>query len=240
MIFVNFLLSNSSNGFIKINNYHCLQKTFLSVKKTNKDNRSLKKIIIDKFNIIKTKNQQLYVDYLIDPETQLVIATGPAGTGKTFLACTTAIKELKKGNYNKIIITRPYVTVDEDQGFLPGNINQKMDPFVRPIIDAFMEYYTKKNIDDMIYENIIEISPLGYMRGRTLKDAFVIADEMQNSSPNQMKMLVTRMGEGSKIVITGDLEQTDRPINDGISGLLDLTRKISKHYKNDDNLVVLI
>ena len=236
LLIVNFLLQHS-RGLVHLTNYNhkpCL-KTFLYVKKSTTNAKSIKKIIIDKFSISKTENQARYLDYLKDPNTQLVVATGPAGTGKTFLACTTAIKELKKGNFEKIIITRPSVTVDEEHGFLPGNINQKMDPFIKPIFDAFLEYYTKKDIDDMVYEHIIEISPLAYMRGRTLKNAFVIADEMQNSSPNQMKMLTTRIGDGSKMVITGDLGQTDRHINDGISGLLDLTRRYSSYSRINPN-----
>jgi phosphate starvation-inducible PhoH-like protein len=235
-LIVNFLLQHS-RGLIHLTN--CNHKpcttTCLYVKKSSTTAKSTKKIIVDKFSLSKTENQARYLDYLKDPNAQLVVATGPAGTGKTFLACTTAIKELKKGNFEKIIITRPSVTVDEEHGFLPGNINQKMDPFIRPIFDAFLEYYTKKDIDDMVYEHIIEISPLAYMRGRTLKKAFVIADEMQNSSPNQMKMLTTRIGDGSKMVITGDLGQTDRHINDGISGLLDLTRRYSSYSRINPN-----
>jgi phosphate starvation-inducible PhoH-like protein len=170
----------------------------------------------------KSYNQKKYCEYLNDWKIKLLFAIGPAGTGKTMLACNTAIKELQSGNINKVILTRPVVPVEEDIGFLPGNINKKMDPWTRPIFDIFLEFYSQKDIDAMIHANVIEIAPLGYMRGRTFKNAFIIADEMQNSSPNQMLMLTTRIGEGSKMVITGDLKQSDKGLN---SGLYDFIRK---------------
>jgi phosphate starvation-inducible PhoH-like protein len=177
----------------------------------------------------KTTNQELYVKYLNDPATKILFAVGPAGTGKTMLACNQAIKELKSGNIQKIVITRPVVPVEEEEiGFLPGNINKKMDPWTRPIFDIFYEFYQKKDVEAMLYNNVIEISPLAFMRGRTFKQSYIIADEMQNSSPNQMLMLTTRIGEGSKMVITGDLKQSDRGIN---SGLQDFINK-HKTYTN--------
>jgi len=177
----------------------------------------------------KTANQELYVKYLNDQSTKILFAVGPAGTGKTMLACNQAIKELKSGNIQKIVITRPVVPVEEEEiGFLPGNINKKMDPWTRPIFDIFYEFYQKKDVEAMLYNNVIEISPLAFMRGRTFKHSYIIADEMQNSSPNQMLMLTTRIGEGSKMVITGDLKQSDRGIN---SGLQDFINK-HKTYTN--------
>ena len=172
----------------------------------------------------KSYNQKKYCEYLNDLKIKLLFAIGPAGTGKTMLACNTAIKELQSGNINKIILTRPVVPVEEDIGFLPGNINKKMDPWTRPIFDIFLEFYSQKDIDAMIHANVIEIAPLGYMRGRTFKNAFIIADEMQNSSPNQMLMLTTRIGDGSKMVITGDLKQSDKGLE---SGLYDFIRKFN-------------
>lgn len=172
----------------------------------------------------KSHNQKKYCDYLNDSKIKLLFAIGPAGTGKTMLACNTAIKDLQSGNINKIILTRPVVPVEEDIGFLPGNINKKMDPWTRPIFDIFLEFYSQKDIDSMIHANVIEIAPLGYMRGRTFKNAFIIADEMQNSSPNQMLMLTTRIGEGSKMVVTGDLKQSDKGLE---SGLYDFIRKFN-------------
>ena len=174
-----------------------------------------------------SENQKKYFNYLNDERNHIVVALGPAGTGKTMFACLKAIQLLKKGILNKIVITRPVVPVEEDIGFLPGNINKKMDPWTRPIFDVFTEYYSKSEMDNMIYNNIIEISPLAYMRGRTFKNSFIIADEMQNSSPNQMLMLTTRIGVGSKMVITGDLKQTDKTAN---NGLADFVKKINIYY----------
>lgn len=176
----------------------------------------------------KSVNQQKYVEYLSNPEVDLIFVLGPAGTGKTLFACIRAIQLLKKGDIKKVVITRPAVSVDEDIGFLPGNIAKKMDPFTRPIFDIFQEFYTKPEVDNMIYQNIIEISPLAYMRGRTFKNAFIIADEMQNSTPNQMMMLTTRLGTGSKMVVTGDLKQTDKPTENGLMDFLEKYKRYSK------------
>lgn len=177
----------------------------------------------------KTQNQINYVKCLNEESSKIIVATGPAGTGKTLFACLKAIDLLSKHEINKVIITRPVVTVEEELGFLPGNIVSKMDPWTRPIFDLFLEYYSKKELDNMVHENQIEISPLAFMRGRTFKNAFVIADEMQNSSPNQMKMLTTRIGTNSKMVITGDMQQSDLTTNNGLSELI---QKI-KIYDNE-------
>lgn len=166
-------------------------------------------------------NQEEYLLKLQDPAKNIVFALGPAGTGKTLLACQIGIKLFKEGLVDKIVITRPAVSVDEDLGFLPGTLQQKMEPWTRPIIDVFAEYYHSRDIDNMIREGVIEISPLAYMRGRTFKNSYIIADEMQNATPNQMKMLLTRLGEGSKMVVTGDLKQADR-LED--NGLIDFCR----------------
>jgi phosphate starvation-inducible PhoH-like protein len=175
----------------------------------------------------KTPNQSQYVKFLNDPKTDIVVAIGPAGTGKTALACSNAIAQFKSGVYEKIIITRPVVAVeDEELGFLPGNINKKMEPWTRPVFDIFQEHYSKKEIDALIQNNKIEIAPLAYMRGRTFKNTFIIADEMQNSSPGQMLMLLTRIGLFSKMVITGDLQQSDKTSQSNIkNGLYDFIQK---------------
>jgi phosphate starvation-inducible PhoH-like protein len=186
------------------------------------------------FNIYKPKthNQILYNNILSKDTEYLLSVVGPAGTGKTFLACVKAIEKLKEDKIEKIIITRPVISVeDENLGFLPGNIEKKMDPWVRPIYDVFLEFYSKKEVSDLILNNKIEISPLGFMRGRTFKNSFVIADEMQNSTPNQMLMLLTRLGMNSKIIITGDLNQSDL---DSKNGLHDLIRKL-EHSNIPDN-----
>jgi phosphate starvation-inducible PhoH-like protein len=168
----------------------------------------------------KTYNQKKYVEYLNNKKNDLIVVMGPAGTGKTMFACLKAIESLRKNDVNKIILTRPVVPVEEDIGFLPGNIVKKMDPWTRPIFDIFMEYYSQNEITQMINNGIIEISPLAYMRGRTFKNAFIIADEMQNSSPNQMMMLTTRIGTCSRMVITGDLQQSDKFVDNGLKDFL--------------------
>ena len=169
----------------------------------------------------RTLNQKTYVKYLGEPDTKIVLGVGAAGSGKTLFACYTAIQELRRGTVTKIIMTRPVVPVEEEEiGFLPGSLINKMDPWTRPIFDILLEFYAQKDIDAMLHGGVIEISPLAFMRGRTFKRAFIIADEMQNSSPNQMLMLTTRLGEGSKMVITGDLKQSDRGANNGLSDLL--------------------
>ena len=163
--------------------------------------------------------QETYIDSLQDPNTTVVFAVGAAGTGKTMLATVHAIDQLKSNEIKKIIITRPAVSVEEQHGFLPGSLIDKMQPWVLPILDYFYEYYGKKELLGMIEADIVEIAPLSYMRGRTFKHCIIIADEMQNATPNQMKMLLTRIGEGCQIVVTGDMEQHDRGYED--NGLKD-------------------
>jgi phosphate starvation-inducible PhoH-like protein len=161
-------------------------------------------------------SQENYLEMLKNPKKYIVFAIGPAGTGKTMLAVQMAIKLLKEGMINKIIVTRPAVSVDEEHGFLPGDLNAKMAPWTRPIFDVFEDYYHPREIAGMLEDGVIEISPLAYMRGRTFKNAFVIADEMQNTTPSQMKMLLTRIGDNSRMVVTGDLNQADRPRENGL------------------------
>jgi phosphate starvation-inducible PhoH-like protein len=176
----------------------------------------------------RTQNQEQLVLALLDDNQHIVVTAGPAGTGKTYLAMQAAVKALKEGSCERIILTRPAVGVeDESHGFLPGDLNQKMEPWTRPLIDVLRETYRAQDIAAMIENQLIEISPLAFMRGRTFKQAWIIADEMQNATPNQMKMLLTRIGAGSKIVVTGDVEQTDRPGSN--NGLMDLCAKLSRH-----------
>jgi phosphate starvation-inducible PhoH-like protein len=169
----------------------------------------------------RNRNQESYVLSLLDPSKDIVFGIGPAGTGKTLLAVQVAVKLFKEGTIDKIIVTRPAVSVDEDLGFLPGTLEEKMAPWTRPIFDVLKEYFNAAEITGMIQEGIIEISPLAYMRGRTFKNSFILADEMQNATPNQMKMLLTRLGEGSMMAVTGDLNQADR-LKD--NGLIDFTK----------------
>jgi|TARA_B100001094_G_scaffold329182_1_gene391368 phosphate starvation-inducible PhoH-like protein len=176
--------------------------------------------------IPRNRSQEQYMLTLANPKKDVVFGIGPAGTGKTLIAVLTAIKFFKEGIVDKIIVTRPAVSVDEDLGFLPGTLEQKMAPWTRPIFDVLREYFDAKQIEGMIAEGIIEIAPLAFMRGRTFKKAYIIADEMQNSTANQMKMLLTRLGEGSKMAVTGDLAQADR-IQD--NGLIDFTTQLNRN-----------
>jgi phosphate starvation-inducible PhoH-like protein len=189
-----------------------------------------------KLYIPKTENQKKYDNILAQDSNYVLSVVGPPGTGKTLLSCVTAIQKLKENKIDKIIITRPIVSVEEENiGFLPGNLEKKMDPWTRPIYDVFLDFYSKAEINNMIINNKIEISPLGYMRGRTFKNSFILADEMQNPTPNQMLMLFTRIGINSKIVITGDLKQSDL-IND--NGLEDLVFRF-KNKKIPDNFYLI-
>ena len=172
---------------------------------------------------------------LLDSKKNIVFGIGPAGTGKTLLAVQTAIKQFKEGSVDKIVVTRPAVSADEDLGFLPGTLEQKMAPWTRPIFDVLQEYFTAKDIEGMLQEGVVEIAPLAFMRGRTFKRAFIVADEMQNATKNQMKMLLTRLGTGSKMAVTGDLAQADR-ISD--NGLIDFCKHL-QHHGNADRLSVV-
>lgn len=171
--------------------------------------------------------QETYVEALL--EKRMVFAVGPAGTGKTLLAVLRAIKALREQEVTRIILTRPAVSVDEKHGFLPGDLNAKMEPWTRPIFDVFEEYYGLIETKRMLEEGVIEIAPLGFMRGRTFKHAYVIADEMQNATPDQTKMLLTRIGEGSSMVLTGDLKQHDRGFDK--NGLKDFLERFAANRK---------
>jgi phosphate starvation-inducible protein PhoH and related proteins len=167
-------------------------------------------------------NQHKLVNILKNKDTHITFAIGPAGTGKTLLSTLHAIDMLKTHQTQKLIITRPAVSVDEQHGFLPGTIVDKMLPWTKPIFDIFEAYYTPKHIKFMLDEGIIEIAPLAYMRGRTFKDSIIIADEMQNATESQMKMLLTRIGERSQLVVTGDLDQHDRGFeSNGLGGFVE-------------------
>lgn len=171
-----------------------------------------------------SRNQKVYLKKLRQHHHDILIVTGPAGTGKTYMAVRQAISDFEKGDITKIVITRPNVTTGDDLGYLPGTLTEKMAPWTRPIIDVFAEVFDMSTIHRMLQEEIIEIAPLAYMRGRTFKNCIVIADEMQNATIDQMKMLMTRIGEGCSMIITGDTDQWDRRI--GNSGLGDITRRI--------------
>jgi phosphate starvation-inducible PhoH-like protein len=157
----------------------------------------------------KTLNQKRYVD-AIDRHT-IVFSIGPAGTGKTYLAVAKAVQALQDKQVTRIVLTRPAVEAGERLGFLPGTLSEKIDPYLRPLYDALHDMMDPATIPRLMTEGTIEVAPLAYMRGRTLNDAFVILDEAQNTSPEQMKMFLTRLGFGSKMVVTGDVTQIDLP-----------------------------
>jgi len=184
--------------------------------------------------IPRNKHQESYMLKLLDQEKDIVFGIGPAGTGKTILAVQVAVKMFKEGRVDKIIVTRPAVSADEDLGFLPGTLEEKMAPWTRPIFDVLREYFTAKDLEGMIEEGVLEIAPLAYMRGRTFKNSFIVADEMQNATQNQMKMLLTRLGVGSQMAVTGDLNQADR-LKD--NGLIDFTRLMENARANHLDIV---
>ena len=157
----------------------------------------------------KTINQAIYIKAI--NSNDLVFSIGPAGTGKTYVAVVNALAKLREGAIKKIILTRPAVEAGESLGFLPGDLKEKVDPYLRPLYDALYEVLGKKQIEDLIEKGIIEIAPLAYMRGRTLENAYVILDEAQNTTYNQMKLFLTRLGFNSKMVVTGDITQIDLP-----------------------------
>jgi phosphate starvation-inducible protein PhoH and related proteins len=173
--------------------------------------------------------QEAYIDALENPNINIVFATGPAGTGKTYIATLYAIKCLQNGTVDKVVITRPNVAVDDrDIGFLPGDIYSKLAPWVRPILDVFEEHYPVKTITNMIENNTIELLPIAHIRGRTLKKSIILVDEAQNTTKNSMLSTLTRLGEGSKMIVTGDTEQSDRGASNGLADFLN-RRGISKY-----------
>jgi len=187
-------------------------------------NYQKKKITILPRNV----HQEDYIELLNDPQKSIVFATGPAGTGKTMLAVQMGISKFESGEVSKIVVTRPAVSVDEQHGFLPGDLKDKMAPWTRPIFDVLEEHWQPKQVERIIENKEIEIAPLAYMRGRTFKECWIVADEMQNATPEQMKMLLTRIGTGSRIIVTGDLAQHDRGFQN--NGLKDFTQRLKENH----------
>lgn len=181
----------------------------------------------------KNEKQEELLSYLEDYNIPIIFTIGPAGTGKTFLSCHYAITSYLKGECDKIIITRPAVSTDEEHGFLPGSLNDKMKPWLRPIYDIFQKYISYNYLQKLIKNETIEICPLAFMRGRTFENCVIIADETQNSTINQMKMLLTRISYGSKLIVNGDLEQSDSSRN----GLKDFINRY--RYTNDNNKTLI-
>ncbi len=188
----------------------------------------------------KTVGQKRYVDAI--NENTVVLGVGPAGTGKTFLAVAMAVKALRAGDVSRIILTRPAIEAGEKLGFLPGDLQSKIDPYLRPLYDALYEMMGAESYARLVEKQVIEVAPLAYMRGRTLEDYFIILDEAQNATPEQMKMFLTRLGFRSKAVVTGDLTQTDLPAGQK-SGLamavkiLDGIEDIAIHHFSDKDVV---
>jgi phosphate starvation-inducible PhoH-like protein len=174
----------------------------------------------------KTANQKRYVDAIEDHT--ITFGIGPAGTGKTYLAMAMAVAALQAKKINKIVLTRPAVEAGESLGFLPGTLSEKIDPYLRPLFDALHDMIDIDSIPRLMQSGIIEVAPLAYMRGRTLNDAFIILDEAQNTTPEQMKMFLTRLGFGSKMVVTGDVTQIDLPNgqNSGLKIVRDILKDI--------------
>jgi len=193
----------------------------LCIKSQKSGNGSAKSLTIKtsrKHINIRSANQQNYVNAII--ENDAVFAIGPAGTGKTYLAVARAVEALENSNVKRIILVRPVVEAGEKLGFLPGDLSEKVDPYLRPIYDALYEFIGFERVNRLIEKHVIEVAPLAFMRGRTLNECYIILDEAQNTTIPQMKMFLTRMGFGSKMVITGDITQIDLP-NPSQSGLLD-------------------
>jgi len=184
-------------------------------------------------NFPKTAGQCQYMRVL-QSNKPIIVATGPAGSGKTMFACQLAAEQLQEKQIKRLILTRPIVAADEDMGYLPGEMERKMEPWTRPMMDVFEQYLTRNQL-----EQHVRIETLGFMRGRTFNDSFIIADEMQNSTPNQMKMLLTRLGNNSKLIVTGDLKQSDLGYRNGLADLVKridgLEFKYIEHVTMSDN-----
>jgi phosphate starvation-inducible PhoH-like protein len=193
----------------------------LCIQSLNNPNGTTKSVTIKtsrKHINIRSTNQQKYVNAII--ENDAVFAIGPAGTGKTYLAVARAVEALENSNIKRIVLVRPAVEAGEKLGFLPGDLSEKVDPYLRPIYDALYEFIGFERVNRLIEKQVIEVAPLAFMRGRTLNEAYIILDEAQNTTIPQMKMFLTRMGFGSKMVITGDITQIDLPVPNQ-SGLID-------------------
>ena len=193
----------------------------LSIKSLSSPNGEAKSVTIKtskKHIHIRSENQQKYVNSIV--ENDAVFASGPAGTGKTYLAVARAVEALENSNVKRIVLVRPAVEAGEKLGFLPGDLSEKVDPYLRPIYDALYEFIGFERVNKLIEKHVIEVAPLAFMRGRTLNESYIILDEAQNTTIPQMKMFLTRMGFGSKMVITGDVTQIDLP-NPSQSGLTD-------------------
>lgn len=238
LIIINLLIS--SHGFInqfdpyKLGAALSKKKDYYDELEHDFDFNDIKKSTIKTKFKPRTPNQKKYNNDILNKDLQIVIGTGPAGCGKTLFASQYAAKILLENDKTKVILTRPLISVSgEDLGYLPGNLIEKMNPWIIPIFDILLEFMTHQKLEALINEKRLEIVPLAYMRGRTFKDCVIIADELQNSFNSQMLMLLTRLGENSKLLITGDVSQSD---NLKENGLLDFIGRIEKFYFKNNEL----
>ena len=216
----------SRNRALKLRNRINQSQLGNTIEFSNVNSKSIPRTI----NLVpRSRNQEQLVMDLQDPQKSIVITSGPAGTGKTYLAMAKAVQALQAKQVNRIILTRPAVEAGERLGFLPGTLHEKIDPYLRPLFDALHDMIDQDSIPKLMQAGIIEVAPLAYMRGRTLNDAFVILDEAQNTTPEQMKMFLTRLGFGSKMVVTGDITQIDLPNNNhsGLKIVHDILEEVS-------------
>jgi len=239
---INFLLEmgKTDNGITlkKINYILQTKESNLEKKENNFFSSSIK---IPKSARQVTARTQTQADYLkAIANNDVVAAIGPAGTGKTYLAMAYAIENLLSNNVKRIILTRPVVEAGESLGFLPGNLEEKVTPYLRPLYDAIFDFIDFEKFEKLVAKSSIEIAPLAYMRGRTLHDAFIILDEAQNTTSKQMQMFLTRLGDNSKMVITGDISQIDLP-RSATSGLVEISKILKDvqgiqfvYFKNED------
>ncbi|MDO9260812.1 MAG: PhoH family protein [Flavobacteriaceae bacterium] len=218
------MLVNYFNKYNKIDE-NVIFQTFSNQKGEEKQPKKIENILLHgvggKLIKAQTPNQQKMVDYI--QKNDMIFAVGPAGTGKTYTAVALAVKALKEKEVRRIILTRPAVESGENLGFLPGDIKEKLDPYMQPLYDALRDMIPHEKLESYLEKGVIQIAPLAFMRGRTLDEAFVILDEAQNTTHSQMKMFLTRMGKSAKFIINGDPEQVDLPRKQ-VSGLLESIR----------------
>lgn len=209
-------------------------RVFASSSFSGSHNKTHKKAVLEP----RTARQRDYVEKLRDPGVDVVVASGVAGSGKTLFATYTGMRMLTEGHVKKLILTRPAVCTEESHGFLPGTLDKKMEPWTRPLFDVIETQFKQDDIQKMLSNRVIEVSPIAFMRGRTFENAWIVLDEAQNCTPNQMLMVLTRLGTNSKLVITGDPSQHDRGFD--INGLTDLIGRINGVDGKKDSRIQVI
>ncbi len=190
-----------------------------------------------KYAVARTPAQKVYIDALENPQKHIVVAHGSAGSGKTKIAIDIGVKHFLQKDIDRIVITRPVVPVGSDIGFLPGNLEQKMKPWLMPVYDALSNHFDSQQLDRLTKTRCLEIAPLTYMRGRTFENCWIVCDEAQNCTPTQLLMILTRIGKNSKLIITGDPEQYDYTNANSINGLSDLIDRLEHDSVGNDGVV---